>query len=159
MQSQAATSEGGLSSQHLTQSLPSLSFLFPPSRTELSQCSVLDSLFPHRGHAELAIIADLPEEAGDPGVAEGLLDRVETQLTANLFLMSECRPSDRRSAQKLPQRKKRASAVTSETMEEAEPEAHGEAQARWLGLFDQGTKKPQGAGKCKVPNSCLYVFI
>ncbi|XP_025029207.1 WD repeat-containing protein 87 [Python bivittatus] len=97
--------------------------------------------FPRRVRAA-GIIAESKDEAVHALTegAERLMNCVENQLTANLFLMSECPlPEASLVGYPPPSRRKRLSAKPSE--EYREPESPEAAQARWLGLFGQPQKK------------------
>uniref|UniRef100_A0ACB8FEU9 Uncharacterized protein n=1 Tax=Sphaerodactylus townsendi TaxID=933632 RepID=A0ACB8FEU9_9SAUR len=94
------------------------------------------------------------ESAGDAlralmEASQKLVNRVEKQLTANLFLMAE-RPleesppeQDPRAAPGRRRLESAAQAAEEGLLEEAAAEAHLEAQARWLGLFDSAAPEQQ----------------
>lgn len=116
------------------------------SRTELSQKE--RGAFPRRVRAA-GIVAESKDEAVY-ALTEGterLMTCVENQLTANLFLMSECPPPE---AQLLghppPSRRRRMSGKVAE--EYGEPEGPEAGRVRWLGLFGHsGRKEPKARGK------------
>ncbi|XP_042295797.1 WD repeat-containing protein 87 [Sceloporus undulatus] len=115
---------------------------------ELSR-SHIEPVFPRRVRAA-GIVADSHDAAiyALTEEAERLMKRVENQLTANLFLLTECPPIETRSAR--PPRLRHRSMSQGAPEESAKPDSHLEAQTRWLGLFAKQEKiKAAASGKHK----------
>ncbi|KAJ7304501.1 hypothetical protein JRQ81_012079 [Phrynocephalus forsythii] len=101
-----------------------------------------ETAFPRRVRAA-GIVAETQDEAVY-ALTEGaarLMNRVENQLTANLFLLSECAPEFKMPTARPPRARRRLMSLGAPE-EFAKPDSHLEAQARWLGLFAQSGKPP-----------------
>ncbi|KAH0631490.1 hypothetical protein JD844_005829 [Phrynosoma platyrhinos] len=103
--------------------------------------SHIEPAFPRRVRAA-GIIAESHNEAvyALTEEAERLMNRVENQLTANLFLMTECPPTETQRSGRPPRVRHRSIMSQGVPEEPARPDSHLEAQARWLGLFAKHEK-------------------
>ncbi|KAL8220024.1 UNVERIFIED_CONTAM: hypothetical protein K2H54_037793 [Gekko kuhli] len=139
-------------------------FVLKKEMQRLAKCSLEDlkkmeepskTDFPRR----LRTAGIIAESSGDAvnaliELSEKLMSRVDKRLTANLFLMTE-RPleeSPEQDSRSPPSRRKLGSMAPApeEAAQAAAPEAHVEAKARWLGLFDSA---PQQTAAAKSPGA------
>ncbi|XP_067316967.1 WD repeat-containing protein 87-like [Anolis sagrei] len=111
--------------------------------------SQIELAFPRRMRAA-GIIAETQDEAVQALTEESerLLSRVENQLTANLFLMTETPTLEAQRFSRPPRFRQRA--LSQGAQEEiAKPDSHLEARARWLGLFARTDKLKSQAAATK----------